>query len=412
MPNRKKSNSFSFSQLFSFTQKEIVLLVGMFVAWRALLFLVGALADTWLTYAPSFPYADYVLVHYDLPRWLYSWANFDGVHYLTIAEKGYIGTGLIQAFFPLYPYVILHALFLLVGGHLNTLLTGLIVSNSFSLALLLLWFSFVKKHWSAGVAWGSTISLLLFPTSFFLGALYTESVFLFLVVLAFWAAEQKKWWLAGVVTALASATRIVGIFLVPALVVELLWHHRQKGSKSWTQILMEQKNSLAWVLLGSSGLILYMLYLWYNFHDPLYFLHVQQEFGGGRQETLVLYPQVVWRYIKIFVSFFLSKQPFTWAYFAYAQEFVVGTIGFLALLCSFRWVKPSYVLFALGAFLLPTLTGTFSSVPRYFLVCVPIYLLMGEFIHKHRKLGILLLLLSGLLLLINTVLFIQGYWVA
>ena len=74
--------------------------------WRIGLLLLGGFADVHLDYLPSFPYYDSLLANYNLPRWLYSWANFDGVHYLTIVQKGYIGTGLIQAFFPLYPGVV------------------------------------------------------------------------------------------------------------------------------------------------------------------------------------------------------------------------------------------------------------------------------------------------------------------
>src|SRR6185369_6540698 len=125
-------------------RKHFFYITILFLIWRGYLFLASFTADKLLLYAPTFPYFDIDLPQYSLPRWIYSWANFDGVHYLTIAQKGYIGTGLIQAFFPLLPYVLLRSLFLLSGGHLNTLLTGLIITNGAFLAALVIWYAFTK----------------------------------------------------------------------------------------------------------------------------------------------------------------------------------------------------------------------------------------------------------------------------
>ncbi len=94
----------------SFTLKEFIFLVLFFIIWRFGLFILGGTADYFLRYNPSFPFYDNVLVLQNVPRWLYSWANFDGVYYVIIAEKGYVGTGLVQAFFPLLPYVLMHTL--------------------------------------------------------------------------------------------------------------------------------------------------------------------------------------------------------------------------------------------------------------------------------------------------------------
>ncbi len=152
-----------------------------------------------------------------------------------------------------------------------------------------------------------------------------------------------------------------------------------------------------------------MYYLYREFSDPLYFFHVQSEFGGGiRQETVILYPQVVWRYIKIL----LTARPFDLKYFSYVQEFVTGTIGLILLLYSVTKTRLSYIIFSLLAFLLPTLTGTFSSMPRYILVCFPIFILLSIWSEKSKIFRYTWFTISGILLLLNTVLFIQGYWVA
>jgi hypothetical protein len=397
-------------------RRHLLYLSFFFASWRILLFVIGLLSPLVLHYQPSFPYFDSLLPSFGFPQWIYSWANFDGVHYLTIAQKGYIGTGLIQAFFPLYPYVLLHTLHL-ISMNFNLLFIGLMLSNLFAYSFIIFWFYWMYQKKGARFAWVSCCVLLLFPTSFFLGALYTESLFMLLVVVTFWAAEQKKWWLAGLCAAAASATRVVGVFLVPAVLIELWMSYCATPSVLKLKSPLFQKvqlfvksswRSILLVCVGMTGILGYMAYLYYHFHDPLYFFHVQAAFGTGRQQSFVLYPQVVVRYIRILTTY----QAWDWSLFAYFQEFLAGVFGFLGLLAAFKYTKLSYTFFGLMAFLVPTLTGTFSSLPRYLLVCFPLYLLLTRFIQKNRLLGVIWLSLSALFLIINTILFIQGYWVA
>lgn len=392
-----------------------VLLIGV-ALWRFSLFLGGIVAGNFFPYDPTFPYAYYLLPLYKVPQWVYSWANFDGVHYLTIIERGYLGTGLIQAFFPGYPA--------LVGvlnyfAH-NALLTGLFVSNLFLFFTAWVWINLLTHERLP--KWLGLMLLLTFPTAFYLGALYSESLFLFLVLSSFLAARKQYWVLASVVAGFASATRIVGIFLVPALMLEYLIQllEVQKLPFSLRTLttdalrlikkltLRDYQQLVGILIVGSSGLLCYMIYLSQEFSDPLYFFHVQAEFGAGRSESLIMYPQVVWRYIKILVTY----QAWDWSYYTYIQEFMFGIFGFLGLIAAFKYVRTPYVLFSLAAFMLPTLTGTFSSLPRYTLVSFALFLLLAKGLHSHRWLLAAYLVISGIVLIINTMLFIQGHWIA
>lgn len=378
---------------------ELKKLLIFFLTWRVALFLVGALAPLFLFYDASFPYSETLLPLYGLPQWLYSWANFDGVHYLTIAEKGYIGTGLVQAFFPGYPFLI-NFINLALN---NTLVVGLLISNIFSLVLTLLWFYFLKDLFDKKTAWIGTLILFLFPTSFFFGAIYNESFFLSLVLGSFIAVRKNRWWLAGIMVAIATATRVVGVLLVPALLIELA----SQKNFDYKRVGEYWKKALP-IILGTSTLLFYMRFLYGEFRDALYFLHVQSEFGGGRQESLVLYPQVVWRYIKILLTY----RPINLKYFSFIQEFMVGLSGLAVLIYSYRKIRLSYLVYGLSVFLLPTLTGTFSSMPRYLLVVFPFFIILAKFFRSRKRALIIWLSLSTILLIFNTILFIQGYWVA
>lgn len=368
------------------------------LVWRVCLFGIGGIADHLFSYAPSFPYADVYFESSALPRWLYSWANFDGVHYITIALKGYKGYGLIQAFFPMYPYLILHSIEVATSYHINTILLGLFVSNAALIGAALFFFDLVKKQFSEKSAWLSLFVMLLFPTSFFFGAMYTESLFLLFVFAAFWAAQRQKWLMVAVMISAASATRLVGIMLVPALLIEL-WQQKQFTP-----------TKAAYILSGSFGLIGFMAYLFKVFDDPLYFLHVQSGFGAGRSEKIVLYPQVLWRALKILNT----ARPINWKYFSYVEETFASTASLFLMFLGIDLLKLpwSWWIFSLGAFLLPTLSGTFSSMPRYVLVCFPLFIFLAAAIEKYPKLAVLWYGVSLALLVMNTMLFIQGYWVA
>lgn len=391
------------------TKRVWMALLGLLLGWRVILGGLAVVAGQLLPYQPSFPYYETFAPKYQLPAWLYSWANFDGVHYLTIIEKGYQGTGLIQAFFPGYPLIVV-ALTNLIP---NQLVAGLVVSHLALVAAVVIWFLLVKKLYDEHVSWLSLLVVLSFPTSFYFGALYSESLFLLCVVSAFWAAVHKKWWLAALATMVASATRVVGVFLIPALLIELWWQTYETGTWRWHManvkaFVQTYIVTILLVMSGALGLGAYMFYLQQNYQDPLYFLHVQSEFGAGRQENLVIYPQVVWRYVKILLTY----RPFDWKYFALVQEAVVGTVGLMALIASFKWVRPSIVTFSLLAFLLPPLTGNFSSMSRYVLVCLAYFIAAGILLHRYPQHRWWYFGLSLAILCINTVLFIQGYWVA
>ncbi|KKS44799.1 MAG: hypothetical protein UV07_C0003G0034 [Candidatus Azambacteria bacterium GW2011_GWB1_42_17] len=144
---------------------------------------------------------------------LYSRANFDGFHYVRIAQRGY---GYAQeAFFPLYPNLIRFFTTYLK----NYVVSGLLISNLSFLVSLMFLVRIIKLDFSYLKAPAVIAILLLFPTSLYFGSVYTESLFLALVTGSFYFARTKKWWLAGILGALASYTRFVGIFLWPAIPV-------------------------------------------------------------------------------------------------------------------------------------------------------------------------------------------------
>jgi len=120
---------------------------------------------------------------------------------------------------------------------------------------------------------------------------------------------------------------------------------------------------------------------------------------------------VLYRYYKIFAT----MREWTWSYFAYAQElaFTLVAGGALLLMTIKKQLVPRYYLsYAWLAYLVPPLTGTLQSMPRYIVGILPLVMLYGLFLEKIGKFRLLMLIASVVLLLVNLALFIQGYWVA
>lgn len=324
------------------------------------------------------------------------WVNFDGIHYLWIAQNGY---GLYQqAFFPLYPFLIR---WFSSFTH-DFVFSGLLISHLAFLAALFFLYKLLILDYSPKFAKKVIIFLLIFPTSFYFASLYTESLFLFLAIASFYFARTKRWFLAGILGGLASAVRVVGIFLFPALLVE--WWEQNKIEN----LKLKIKN-LAFISLVPLGLIYYMRYLALRWGDPLLFLHVQERFGAERTGgKIVLLYQVFWRYLKMILT--TKADPL---YFVVWLEFLVAA-GFLGLLIYgyFQKVRLSWLVFGALSYILPTLTGTFSSLPRYVLVVFPGFIALGIFLEKYRNLKIVYQAVSFILLIISLIFFSRGYWLA
>lgn len=292
----------------------------------------------------TFPYYDTDLLPYYSRFWA-TFAHFDGIHYLRLALRGYADWG-SQAFFPLYP-LLLHAL---SGLTHSPLLSGILIS----------WFALLASYFALRRLFPSDRRLpwlvLAFPTAFFFAMLYTESLFFALSLWFFVWLREQKWLFAAILAGLASATRLPGAILAVSLFIALL--HRPLS------ILQR----LFLILLSLSGLLAYMGYLYLSSHDPLLFIHIQPVFGGGRSGgELILLPQVIYRYIRIF----LSADPTTLLYQRAALEFAVFGWAIVVITRRFRQLARPVSAYLLLSLLLPTLSGSLSSLPRYALVLTP-----------------------------------------
>ncbi len=377
-------------------------IAASFLIWRIALFFIAFLAIFFLpAFGARFPYADRVLEITHLPYWIWGFGNFDGVHYLRIAQDGYLAQ-YSQAFFPLFP--MLTKFFSFVFSRVPNLdiniytdpaffYSGLILSNAFFLMALFVLYKLLRVDFKKDIAFLSIILLLVFPTSFFFGSIYTESLFLLLAISSIYLIRKGHFFWAAVLISVSTATRITGVLLIPLYLIEAF--------KS------KNKLNFVWLLITPLGIFLYMYYLKMTFNDPFYFLTSQPIFGAGRSNSQIVFlPQVIYRYIKIFLTTNILTLPFFNAFL----EFTFTLIPLAFLVVLFKKMRLSYWIFSIGTLLLGTLTGTLSSMPRYVLISMVLFL--PYLITQFRKYIKPVILVSGLLGVVLIMLFVRGYWVA
>jgi hypothetical protein len=162
-------------------------------------------------------------------------------------------------------------------------------------------------------------------------------------------------------------------------------------------------------LLAPLGLLLYMNYLNITVHDPFYFATIQPLFGAQREVgRLVLLHQVMYRYVRMLVTVDHGDPLF----FTVLLEFLSGILFAFLTVLAFLKSRASYALYTALSFLLPTLTGTFSSMPRYVLVLFPGFILMSVWYTQQTKIvRTSLLAISCILSIFAVSLFTRGYFV-
>ncbi len=156
------------------------------------------------------------------------------------------------------------------------------------------------------------------------------------------------------------------------------------------------------------GLLVYMNYLNNTTGDPLAFFHVQVNFAQGRSEKLVMLYQVFWRYLKMLFTVNRADP----LYLTIILEFMTGTAFLVTTVYSFIKHRLSYAVFNFLAYLTPTLTGSFTSLPRYVLLCFPSFLLIGELLSRSPLARKIILGSFALAFIIFLSLFARGYWVS
>ena len=374
LPHMQKSNPLKIS-------------FGFFVIYRAFIFLISFFS---ITFFPKLIAGD-LIAPGTIFNYMSSWANWDGGHYLAIAKDGY-QIWFQYAFFPLYPILIkLFSIFT------SPLISGLVISNLSLFLAIYFFYKLVRLDFSQQTAIKTITYFLVFPTSFFLVALYSESLFLFLTIASFYFARQKNYLYSNILAGFAVLTRPIGILILAGITFEYFYQRNFKFKKVKIDLIL--------FLLPILFLLVFLYFLKSTYGDPFIFIKAQTFWQRGVNS----FPIKV-----IFDNLYQVASLKNLGVSIYSNQLLDLTaflIAFIGLIFSLGKIRLSYLIYALLVILVPLVSGSIASMSRFVLVAFPVFVYFA-ILGKNEMLDRFLLMVFIALQAILLTLFLNGFWVA
>jgi hypothetical protein len=326
-----------------------------------------------------------------------AWERFDGLWFLRIASHGYIDGDGSAAFFPLYPLLI-RFLSPVLGGH--PLAAAFVISHLAAYGSLALLYFLTASEWDERVARRTVLYLAVFPTSFFLLAPYSESLYLLLVLTCLWASRRGRWAVAGLAGAGAAAARSLGVLLVLPLAVEAFqrWWEDRSGRRLAA--------SLAWSAVVAIGLAAYLLFWRSLSGDYLAPLHQQADW----QREASFPPATLLRGTR---EAFQFVGEFPGGY--HLVDWLIVVPALVAAVWVVRRTRPMFTAYTWASLLAPLAFifpfRPFMSLPRFLLPVFPILWAGAVWGLRRRGVHEAVVAVSAGLLAVLTVLFVNWYYV-
>lgn len=299
--------------------------------------------------------------------WLDRFSFFDSFHFVRVAVEGYFTRERAccdQAYFPAYP-LLMRGLGGVLGGPtlagwLIALVAGVVAAGAFSHIATARLGDLAGRR----ASW----LLALAPAGVFTVTVYSEALFLAAALVAWWAGTRGRWWLAGLASALAVATRVTGVFLVLGLLVmyavSLASQRRRPGSE------------VLWPLLPGGALAAWVG--WLRAQTGSWDAYRQAQAIGWGREPLAPWDALVHQVRHI------TATSDGWLQITRSLDLlaVVGGVVLAAVLLWRRsWAEAAYVSASVGAIA----TGSvWESSMRYALAWFPAYLLLAEVSVRRR----------------------------
>lgn len=298
-----------------------------------------------------------------------SMARFDSGWYYGIASQGYAfveGGRSNLAFFPLYPVLMGAGGELLGGAQEHFYLSGIAISWLAFAAAMPLLFRLARLDLAGDAALRATTLAAVFPSAYFFGVVYSESLFMLTLVGTVLALRTRHWGLAALAGAAMTATRVNGVMFVPAL-AWIAWQSARPTARdrSWAAA------AVAGSLCGIGA------YCYFNYRvsgNPFewYASITRWGYQPGGNPASGLY--AIAQALVTRPMHFLSERmgPYNalnavWAMFALA---VTPSV--------WRRFGTGYALIILLGIALPLSSGQYEGLGRYCAVLFPISLLIGS----------------------------------
>jgi len=307
-------------------------------------------------------------------------ARWDSGWYYGIASGGYKyveGGRNNLAFFPVYPQL-MGALGRVMGGaQQDFYFAGILISWLAFAAALPLLYRLARFDLSHEQAIRVTVYAAVFPSAYFFGVVYSEALFLLMLVSAALALRSKRWIWAAVAAMIMTATRVNGVMFLPALAL-IGWDAASTGR--------ERRAAVAAALAGTAGIAGYSLFVYSVSGNPFEWYDSITRWGyhpGGNPLSGLasIGLQLISRPIE-----FIATEPMA----PYATLNAMAAAGAL-LAVPFIWDRfgRGYAAIVVLGLVLPLSSGQFEGLGRYCSVLFPLPILFGSMRGETRHLGLM-----------------------
>jgi hypothetical protein len=334
-----------------------------------------------------------------VPSWLELWQHWDADLFVKVARFGYPPTMAYpdhtEVDFPAMPMAV-RAVHLVTG---NWTVAGLLISLVAGGVAACAIYHLAAREDGPVAGRRAVLYLVCFPYAVFLFVGYSEGLFLAFATTAWVYARKQRWREAALLTAGAAATRLLGLCLAVALVVEYLvvsWRAGGLGEVFRAHILW-----LGAPLVPVLGFVTY-LHARTGYWDA--YQRAQEE-GWGRHTA-----SLTEGFHNMVALADNGRQAgfYAWSWRAELLAVVGGGLLCVLLFWMRRYGEATFV--GLSALLLGAQNYYASSV-RAALVWFPLYLLLAHATVRRDWLHHLVLAVSAPLMLVFVLVFNQGGWV-
>lgn len=308
-------------------------------------------------------------------------ARWDSGWYYGIASKGYQyveGGRSNLAFFPAYPQLMGVVGRALGGAQEDFYFAGIIISwLSFAIAMPLL-YRLARLDLPHDGAVRATMYAAVFPSAYFFGVVYSESLFLLALVGAAFAFRSKQWVWAGLAAAVMTATRVNGVMFLPALAL-IGW---DAAGDSWR----ERRGALAAAVAGAAGIGGYSLFVYSVSGNPFEWYDSITRWGyhPGGHPLAGLYAiaeQLMTRPYQFIVSERMAPYD--------TLNALAAAAAFVAVPFIWQRFGRGYAAIVVMGLLLPLSSGQFEGLGRYCSVLFPLAILFGSLKGETRHFGLM-----------------------
>jgi len=324
---------------------------------------------------------------------------WDGDWYLSIAE-GYTDvppdpTRPWQsniAFFPVYPLSIR-----LIEGvtGLSTVTAAIVTTLAYSVGLAILLGMLAQRVLDEPTGRRFAWAFWLFPGTALLSMLYAEVASLAWTALCLYLLLQRRWVLAGVAAALASASRPTGAIVILCCVwVAIEETRKARGAGAWLA-----------PAIGVLGPLAYLGFLWAKTGDALIWFRTQRQ---GWNASLDLGQSAA----KDVVDFLRDPLGINAAHALQVFGLGAAVLGVIFLLLWQSGRPPVLVFYALVTLAVPFITRTGSADgvrPRFVVVAFPLFMAFAARVHGVAFTSVMLV--SAGLLAATAVIYTTPLWV-